>query len=170
MTTSNNHSPQNAKTLRQLARELELNSSACTAQIVGMSVACFGIVALIALAASGRNITIPTALIPTGLIIFSAASRAVHRTAINRGTLTDQMLGAIADSEAIPDWSKVEVAAEYVARGNVTLPTLTEIDLRITEQREAARAATDSTPGADRLLARYGKTVETSGAFDRSPR
>ncbi len=135
-----------------------------------MIVICFGIAALFALSASGRNITIPIALIPAGLIIFCVASRAVHRTAINGGKLTDRMLGAIADSESIPDWSKVEVAAEYVDRGCVTLATLTKIDPRITEQRETARATTDSTPGADRLLARYGKTVETSGALDRSAR
>lgn len=170
MTTSNSHSPHCTKTLRQLARELEYDSSACTAQIAGVIVSCFGLVLLIAFSASDRNITIPTALIPTGLIIISVASRAVRRTAIDRGTLTGRMLGAIADSESIPDWSKVEVAAEYVDRGGVTLATLTKIDLRITEQREAARATTDSTPGADRLLARYGKTVDTSGALDRSAR
>ncbi|KGW81019.1 hypothetical protein [Burkholderia pseudomallei] len=170
MTTSNSRSPEDATTLRQLARQLEHNSSARTAQIAGMVVTCVGMVSLIVLSAAGRNNTSSIALILAGLILFSFASRAANRTAIYRGTLTDRMLGAIADSESIPDWSKVEVAAEYVARGRVTVATLTEIDLLIAEQRGTARATADSTPGADRLLARYGKTVDTSGALDRSAR
>ncbi|KWC91709.1 hypothetical protein [Burkholderia cepacia] len=163
MTASYSHSP-----LLQLARQLERDSSAYTVRVAGLIITCVGVLSLIVLSALGRNTTIAAALIPIGTVIFSIASRAAHRIAICRDTLTDRMLGAIADSELIPGWAKVEVAADYLARGNVPVATLAKIDLRIAEQFQNQRLVADSTPGAARLVARYGRAVETSGALDRS--
>ncbi|AIO71576.1 hypothetical protein KTE49_13785 [Burkholderia multivorans] len=168
MTTSNCPLPADLTTLRELARQLEHDSSARTAQTAGLILTCLSIVSLIVLSVAGRSNTISTVLIAAGLITFSVASRVVRRTAIDRGTLTDRMLGAIADSDSIPEWAKFEVAAEYSGRGDVTVATLTEIDSRIVEQRAALRAAANSTPGADRLLGRYSNSAKTGDAPDRS--
>ncbi|KUY92745.1 hypothetical protein WS48_17910 [Burkholderia sp. RF7-non_BP1] len=148
--------------------QLERDSSAYAVRIAGMIITGFGVLSLITLSGLGRNTTIAAALIPTGIVTFSIASRAASRIAIYRDTLTDRMLGAIADSDLIPEWAKEEVAVEYLVRGSVSIETLTKIDLRIVEQRRAERPVVNSTPGADRLVARYGKAIDSTGSSERS--
>ncbi|KUY85873.1 MULTISPECIES: hypothetical protein [unclassified Burkholderia] len=155
-------------TLGRLAMQLERDSSAYAVRIAGMIITGFGVLSLITLSGLGRNTTIAAALIPTGIVTFSIASRAASRIAIYRDTLTDRMLGAIADSDLIPEWAKEEVAVEYLVRGSVSIETLTKIDLRIVEQRRAERPVVNSTPGADRLVARYGKAIDSTGSSERS--
>ncbi|WP_323122496.1 hypothetical protein [Burkholderia alba] len=133
-----------------------------------MIITGFGVLSLITPSGFGRNTTIAAALIPAGIVTFSIASRAASRIAIYRNTLTDRMLGAIADSDLIPEWAKEEVAVEYLVRGYVSIETLTKIDLRIVEQRRAERPVVNSTPGADRLVARYGKASDSTGSSKRS--
>lgn len=166
MTNENHHPVAGVTTLGQLARKLEHDSSAYTAQVAGMIITGFGIVSVFMLSEVGRNTTIPSALIAAGIVTYSIASRAAHRVAINRNTLTDRMRGAIADSDSIPGWAKDEVADEYVDRGYVPLATLTKIDLRIVEQRQTKPAMKNLTPGAARLISRYGKATDISGSIE----
>lgn len=168
MTTMNSIPSTSGITLGRLARQLERDSPAYAVLIAGMIVTGFGVLSLITLSGLGRNTTIAAALIPAGIVTFSIAARAGSRIAIFRNTLTDRMLGAIADSDLIPEWAKEEVAVEYLVRGSVSIETLTKIDLRIVEQRRAERPVVNSTPGADRLVARYGKAIDSTGSSERS--
>lgn len=155
-------------TLGRLARQLERDSPAYAVRIAGMITTGFGVLSLITLSGLGRNTTIAATLIPAGIVTFSIASRAASRIAIYRNTLTDRMLGAIADSDQIPECAKEEVAVEYLAQGYVSIETLSKIDLSIVQQRRTERPLMNSTPGADRLVARYGKAIDSTGSSERS--
>ncbi|WP_124902184.1 hypothetical protein [Burkholderia sp. Bp9004] len=168
MTTMNGNPSTSVITLGRLARQLERDSPAYAVRIAGMITTGFGVLSLITLSGLGRSTTIAAALIPAGIVTFSIASRAASRIAIYRNTLTDRMLGAIADSDLIPEWAKEEVAVEYLVRGHVSIETLTKIDLRIVEQRRTERPVVNSSPGADRLVARYGNAVGSTASSERS--
>lgn len=167
MKKSNRSITTNITTLGELAKKLERNSTAFAIRILGGIITSVGLVSLVALQWLGRNASIAFVLVSAGVLTFSIASRAAHRVAIDGNTLTDLMLGAIADSESIPEWAKIQTTAEYMLQGRVVLATMTAIDQRITTEREGLRRVDHSPPGADRLVQRYGTKVDPSSQADR---